>query len=198
MKIVKSIALALALSLVFKQLHAQAEMPKGFKKGSIVLFDNTMLSGYIKDNTGSDASVWFMADANGKKKNYSGSDIISADIDGTSFLCINGDFFKVLCKGELNFLQKASDASGKVSYNGTTPIFSNGTEGKPGDYFIYTTAGKVLQLVSKKNVNEVAASSFNGYTAAIDMAKTATDDIAQLKEAVVLYNNRVNNASKNN
>ena len=190
MKIVKSIAAALALSLVFKQVHAQTDIPNGFKKGTVILFDSAVLSGYVKDNTGSSASVWFMASATDKKKNYSGSDLMAAEIDGVSFLCINGDFFKVLCKGELSFLQKASDASGKVSYNGATAIFSNGTEGRPGDYFIYATAAKSLQLVSKKNMSEVAATSFNGCTAAIEKVKTANGDIAQVKDAVTLYNNR--------
>lgn len=180
----------LALSLLFIQSQAQTDVPKGFKKGSILLFDSTMLSGYVKDNMSGDASLWFVATPGDKKKSYSGSDILSADIEGSPYICINGDFFKVICKGELTFLQKASDASGKVSYNGANAVFSNGTDGRPGDYFIYAGASKALKLVSKKNMNEVISSSFNGYTAAIDKAKTVNGDIAQLKEAVTLYNNR--------
>ena len=101
-----------------------------------------------------------------------------------------GDFFEVLSEGELNFLQKASDASGKPTYNGNEAIFSSGTEGKPNDYFIYTTSSKQLRLVSKKNVDEIIAASFTGYTAAIDKAKTANGDLSQLKDAVEIYNNR--------
>lgn len=191
MKIVKSIAMVMTLSLMLIQSQAQTDAPKGFKKGSIILFDSAVLSGYVKDNMGSDASLWFIATPGDKKKSYSGSDILSADIEGTPYICINGDFFKVICKGELTFLQKASDASGKVSYNGANAVFSNGTDGRPGDYFIYAGAKKALQLVSKKNMDEVITSSFNGYTAAIDKAKTVNGDIAQLKEAVTLYNNRI-------
>jgi hypothetical protein len=190
MKIVKPTVMVLALSLLFIQSQAQTDVPKGFKKGSILLFDSTMLSGYVKDNMSGGASLWYIATPGDKKKSYSGSDILSADIEGSPYICINGDFFKVICKGELTFLQKASDASGKVSYNGANPVFSNGTDGRPGDYYIYAGASKALKLLSKKNMDEVISSSFNGYTAAIDKAKTVNGDIAQLKEAVTLYNNR--------
>ena len=90
----------------------------------------------------------------------------------------------------MNFLQKASDASGKPSYNGSTAVFSNGTEGQPGDYFMYTNRDKKLELVSKKNFDEVVTKTFAGSTAAIDKAKTANGDVAQLKDAVDIYNNR--------
>jgi hypothetical protein len=189
MKIIQSIAATLLLSFFVIQVQAQGEIPKGFKKGSIVLNDNSVLSGFVKDNMGKDASVWFVTASGDKKKNYSGAEILSAEIDGSSFICINGDFFKVICKGELCFLQKQSDASGKVSYNGPNAVFSNGTEGRPGDYFFYTAATKTLQLVSKKNLSEVTAASFNGNAAALDKAKAAADNIEILKEAVNIYNN---------
>jgi hypothetical protein len=189
MKILKNFSL-LVLSSMFLQVNAQTEIPKGFKKGTIMLADNSSVSGFIKDNIRNNASVAMLSEAGGKKKNYDGSDLISAEIDGTKFLCINGDFFKVISHGDLNFLQKASDASGKPSYNGNTAVFSNGTEGQPGDYFMYNSKDKKLQLVSKKNFDEIVAKNFAGYTAAIDKAKTANGDVAQLKEAVDVYNSR--------
>jgi hypothetical protein len=189
MKIVNLLTLCI-VSLVLTQANAQTEAPKGFKKGSLVLADGSSLPGFIKDNIRSNASVSFIAETGGKKKNYDGSDLNGAEIEGTKFICIKGDFFKVLSEGELSFLQKASDASGKPTYNGNEASFSSGTEGKPNDYFIYTTTSKQLKLVSKKNVDEVIAASFAGYTAAIDKAKTANGDLSQLKDAVELYNNR--------
>jgi hypothetical protein len=125
-----------------------------------------------------------------QSRNYTGGDLISTEIDGTTFLCIKGDFFKVICTGDLSFLQKSSDASGKPSYNGTEVVFSNGTEGSPNDYFIYDNRNKQLQLVSRKNFSEVIAATFADYTAAIDKAKTTSSDIAQLKDAVEFYNRR--------
>jgi hypothetical protein len=187
MNILNTLA-ATALSLVFLQVNAQSEAPKGFQKGTITLADNSSLSGFVKDNIRKDASVSFVQQANDKKKNYAGSELIGAEIDGTKFICINGDFFKVLCQGELCYLQKSSDASGKPSYNGNEAIFSSGTEGKPNDYFIYNGKDKQLKLVSKKNLDEVVAASFAGNAAAIDKAKTVNGDLAQLKEAVEIYN----------
>jgi hypothetical protein len=189
MKILKTFSV-LVLSSIFLQANAQTEIPKGFKKGSVMLADNSSVSGYVKDEIRSNASVVLVNETGGKKKHYDGADLLSVEIDGTKFLCINGDFFKVISHGDLNFLQKASDASGKPSYNGNVAVFSNGTEGKPGDYFMYESKDKKLQLVSKKNFDEIVAKTFAGYTAAIDKAKTANGDVSQLKEAVDVYNNR--------
>lgn len=180
------------LSTIFFRSQAQTEIPKGFKKGTIILADSSSLSGNIKDNIRNNASVTFINEAGGKKKNYTGSELISAEVEGTKFLCINGDFFRIISYGELSFLQKSSDASGKPSYNGNEAIFSNGTEGKPDDYFIYDSRSKQLKLVSKKNFDEVITSTFAGNTTATEKAKTVNGDIAQLKEAVEIYNNRNN------
>ncbi|WP_276501306.1 hypothetical protein [Terrimonas pollutisoli] len=178
------------VSLILSHANAQTEAPKGFKKGSIVLADGSPLSGFIKDNIRNSASVMFISGADGKKKNYDGTDLNAAEIEGIKFICIKGDFFKIITEGELNFLQKSSDASGKVTYNGSDAIISGGTEGKPNDYFIYNQQTKTLKLVSKKNLAEVIEASFAGNTAAIDQAKTVNGDLSQLKTAVELYNNR--------
>lgn len=189
MKIVNTIAITV-LSLVLQESNAQTETPKGFKKGSLVLADGGAQQGFIKDNIRNSASVMFISETGGKKKTYDGSELNTAEIEGIKFICIKGDFFKVLSEGELNFLQKASDASGKPTYNGNEASFSSGTEGKPNDYFIYNSKDQKLKLVSKKNVDEVIAASFAGYTAAIDKAKTVNGDLSQLKAAVEIYNNR--------
>lgn len=185
--------LLFAFSLLFIQANAQSEAPKGFKKGTIVLSDGSSLSGSVKDNMRSNASIMFMDQSGSNKKKYSGSELLSTEIDGEKFLCISGDFFKVLCQGELNFLQKSSDASSKPVYNGNEAVFSNGTEGKPGDYFLYSTANKELKLVSKRNMDEVIKTSFQNHTAAIDKAKTVNGDLSQLKDAVEIYNKRNSN-----
>ncbi|MBI5856150.1 MAG: hypothetical protein HZB42_00765 [Sphingobacteriales bacterium] len=189
MKILKTTAAAV-LSLVLLQANAQTEAPKGFNKGAIILADGSNLQGFVKDNIRKNASVTFTSSADAGKKNYSGSELTSVQIDGEKFICINGDFFKVISEGELSFLQKSSDASGKPVYNGADAVFSNGTEGKPNDYFIYNNSSKDLKWVSRKNINEVAQASFAGYTAAVEKAKAVTGDLAQLKDAVDIYNNR--------
>jgi len=191
MKIINALTV-LFFSVVLLKANAQSDVPNGFKKGNIVTADGNLQSGYVKDNMRNNASIAFIPGADQKKKNYAGTDLKSLEIEGAKYICIKGDFFKVLCEGELNFLQKCSDASQKPSYNGTEVIFTNGTEGKPNDYFIYSTTDRQLKLVSRKNVDEVVASSFAGCREAIDKAKNANRDISQLKDAVTAYNNRSN------
>ena len=77
MKILKLLSAA-ALCLVFLQTNAQ-EAPKGFTKGKVTLADNTVVTGFIKDNIRKDASVTLLVD--GKEKKYNGADIASAEID---------------------------------------------------------------------------------------------------------------------
>ena len=186
MKILKLLP-AVALSLLFLQTNAQ-EAPKGFTKGKVTLADNTIVTGFIKDNIRKDASVTLLV--NGKEKKYNGADIAGAEIDANTFTCIKGDFFKVVCNGELTFLQKASDASSKPTTVGNEVFFLSGTEGKPGDYFIYENKSQQLKLVSRKNLNDVVTNSFAGYAPAIEKAKAAQNDIAQLKAAVESFNSR--------
>lgn len=186
MKIFKLLS-GFALSLLFLHANAQ-EAPKGFNKGKVTLPDNTVVSGFIKDNIRKDASVTLLV--NGKEKKYNGSDIASAEIDATAYNCMKGDFFKVVCNGELTFLQKSSDASSKPTRVGNEVFFLSGTEGKPGDYFLYENKTQQLKLVSKKNFNDVVTNSFAGYAPAIEKAKAAQGDIAQLKGAVEIYNGR--------
>jgi hypothetical protein len=187
MKIVHN-STALVLSLALLQANAQTKAPDGFKKGTVVMADGNSVPGFIRDNMRSEASIIFLPDAGGKKKTYNASQLNSIEIEGVKFLCISGDFFKVLSEGDLNFLQKSSDVSGKVFYNGNEPMVFSGTEGKPGDYFMYSSISKHLKLISKKNFDEIISSSFENNTAAIDKAKTVKDDIARLKEAVDIYN----------
>ena len=189
MKILKMFS-ALLLSLFVLQVTAQTEAPKGFSKGKIVLPDNTVVTGFIKDNIRKDASIVMLSD--GKEKKYHGADIASAEIDAASYVCIKGDFFKVVANGELTFLQKSSNASSKPTQVGNEVFFISGTDGKPGDYFIYENKNQQLKLVSKKNLTAVVANIFGGYSPAIAKAKAAEGDIVLLKDAVETYNNRNN------
>lgn len=187
MKIFKLLP-AFALSLIFLPAFAQTQAPEGFSKGKLVLPDNTVVTGFIKDNIRKDASVTLLS--GGTEKVYNGADLNSAETDAASFICIKGDFFKVVCTGELSFLQKSSDASSKPTYNGNEVLFISGTAGKAGDYFIYDNRSRELKLVSKKNLNALIAGTFGEYTPAIDKAKAAEGNIAGLKEAVEVYNGR--------
>ncbi|HEX2628957.1 MAG TPA: hypothetical protein VHM26_08100 [Chitinophagaceae bacterium] len=159
MKIATLLAVVCANIIVFTA--GAQEIPKGFKQASLVLADSSTLSGSIKDNMKGSASILFQPSDGSKKKTYSGSELIAVKTTDATYACIKGDFFKVLCEGDLCFLQKVSDASGMPSYNGTEAVFNNGTEGKLNDYFTYDRKNKSLQLVSKKNKEEVIKASFS-------------------------------------
>lgn len=173
-------------SLSFFAGQAQSEAPAGYTRGAVVLTDSSVVSGYIRDKIRSNASLTLLAE--NKKKNYDGNNLISATVGDEKFICIKGDFFKVICEGGLSFLQKASDASQKPVYNGTEAIFINGTPGDRDDYFIYNTQKKQLSLVTKKNLGKVTDEAFANHTAALVKAREVHEEIAQLKEAVELYN----------
>jgi hypothetical protein len=189
MKIANLLTIVVANGLLLTAA-AQTEAPKGFKTASLVLADSSTVSGYIKDNMKASASVVFQPTNGGKKKTYSGAELIAVKTEEAKFTCIKGDFFKVFCEGDLCFLQKMSDASGTPSYNGNEAIFNNGTEGNPNDYFIYDRRTQRLQLISKKNKDEVTHASFAGVPAALEKADAVKDNLAQLNEAVQAYNSR--------
>ena len=171
-------------------LQAQSNIPKGFSKGSVVLPGNAVLPGYIKDNMRSGAAVVFIAGGTEKKTNYMASELLAVQIDSTSFLCLQGDFFRVISDGELCFIQKASNASGKPVYNGTEAIFVKGTEGQINDYFFYDRPQQQLKLLTKKNRQEMVAGVFTNCAAAVAKAGETGSDLAQLRAAVDIYNHR--------
>ena len=190
---IPNILSAFVFTISLLQAHAQPEISKGFKKGIIVLADSTVLAGYIKESIHSNASVTLVHEPGGKKKTYQGYELISAEIDGSRFLCLKGDFFRIISYGKISFLLKESDASGIPSYNGTEAIFTNGTEGGRGDHFIYQNESRELKLVTKKTFDTVVASSFGNCDSAVAKAKSLNHDIARLKEAVDIYNNKNDN-----
>jgi hypothetical protein len=185
-----SIVTTVLLTMIFLQVKSQDALPKGYANGSITLADNSELTGLVRDDIRSKAAVILMPATGGKKTTYDGDKLNAVTIDATKYICMKGDFFKVVCDGELSFLQKSSDASSKPVYVGTEAMFINGTEGKPGDYFIFNKSLNQLKLVNNKNVAEITAQTFINCEAAVNKAKETGADIALLKDAVVIYNNR--------
>ena len=160
----------LVISLITLQLQAQNALPgpqvstaapnKHFHPGLVLLPDSTILTGYIRDYIRANASIVYLDPHSGRKRTLTGAQIISVDIDTTRFLCLRGDFFRVVAVSKLLFLQKSSDASGKPAYNGSQPILINGTEGRVNDYFLYDPSEHKLQLVNNKTMNNVIPTAF--------------------------------------
>ena len=177
----------LATALIFSAAaNAQTNIPADYSKGSITLADGSVVTGYIKDNLKKSASVSFIDNSGSNKKSYDASQINGIKIETAEYSCIKGDFFKSLSAGKLNFLQKASNSAGKISMNGSQPVYYSGTEGKVGDYFVY--ADNNLTLINKKSVEAFINTNLTGCTAAVEKAKTINGDIAKLQEAVDIFN----------
>jgi len=183
---IRSLLFALLAGFSISSANAQTTIPSEFVKGSITLADGSVVSGYVKDNIRKSASVVYVDNAGTNKKTYEGSQINAVTIGTTDFVCISGDFFKTLSTGKMIFLQKASNTSGKVSYNGTEAVFSNGTEGKAGDYFVY--ANQTLKLLNKKSLESFINTDLAVCAPAVEKAKAINGNIAKLQEAVEIYN----------
>lgn len=183
---IKSIFVVVALNFGAVAVHAQTKIPSEYTKATIILANGTTTSGYIKDNIKKSASIVYLDNAGANKKTYDGSEINGVNIETENFICVKGDFFKTICTGKICFLQKASNAANKTSYNGAEAVFNSGTEGKIGDYFVYS--GSTLKLINKKTVNAFITNDLTGCTAAIEKASTINGDMAKLQEAVEVYN----------
>jgi hypothetical protein len=188
MKSLTILAAVAILTVSLSSVHAQ-EVPKGFEKGTVTLTDGSTVSGYVKEKIRGNASVTIISETDKKKKTYDGNELLSAEIGNDKFICQKGDFFKIIHDGRLKFVQKASDASRKPIYNGNQAVFANGTEGEPGDFFIYNNNSHLLKLITRKTITAVTTECFAGCDTAIAKAKAVSGDVSELGEAVELYNN---------
>jgi hypothetical protein len=161
MKFIKPLLLA-AFIVTVGNTGAQTSVPGGYVKGSVVLADGSVINGFVKENFRKSASVSFIKEAGDKKISYDGFTVSSVDVNGTKYISAGGDFFKTLCEDKLTLVQKASDASGIVIYNGSDASISSGTEGKPGDFFTYDNNTRKLNLIAPQQIKDVVNASFPG------------------------------------
>lgn len=165
-----------------------AQIPDGFTSGTVTLNTGVVMNGYIKESFKKNATISFLDSAEKNKKILSGQELSKISIGTVNYICYLGDFFKVIVEGEMSFLEKCTDASGKVSYNGSEPILSAGTEGKVGDHFLFEK--NQLTLVSKKTMASLVNEKFKASPDALTKAKTVTNNIVDLADAVSIYNKR--------
>jgi hypothetical protein len=179
--------LAATLAVFTFTSKAQTNVPDGYSAGSVTLANGTIQKGFIKEKMKKDASVNFIDEATKAKTVYTGSQLNAFTITNDNFICIGGDFFKVISTGKISFLQKQSDVAGKLVYNGTEPILLTGTTGSIGSYYSYINNS--LNIINKKTVTDFINKELVGNTLAIEKAKAINGDIAKLQEAVEIYNN---------
>lgn len=185
----KLIALtALLFSITpFTSLLAQA--PAGFTSGYIVTADGSRLEGFIKENFKGKASFVFQQ-TGGKKITYGGNAVNEVNVGGVAYISYANDFFKVVTAGsKASLLQKVSDATGKVIYNGNEVAgISSGTEGRINDLFIKTNGQSGLTRVSKDNLNAVAVTLFGDCSSLLESAKAGQLQFTELEKIIARYN----------
>jgi hypothetical protein len=183
----KIVLLAASLTVFTFIAKAQSNVPEGYNTGSVTLANGNTYKGFIKEKIKKDASVSFIDEATKTKTAYTGSQLNATTIANDNFICINGDFFKIITAGKISFLQKQSDVAGKIIYNGADPIVLTGSTGSIGSYYSYINNS--LNIINKKTVNDFITKELVGNSLAIEKAKAINGDIAKLQEAVEIYNN---------
>ncbi|MBI3138783.1 MAG: hypothetical protein HYZ15_09380 [Sphingobacteriales bacterium] len=183
--------LTLLTSLVFVLPAARlaAQPPAGFKPGYIVTADGLRQEGFIRENFKSKASFVFQTAA-GKKTTFGGNAVNEVNVEGVTYISYANDFFKVISTGaRASLLQKVSDATGKVIYNGSEAAgISSGTEGRINDTFIKTSARAAFTLVSRDNLNEVISALFSDCPDILSAAKAGQFQYNELEQVITRYN----------
>lgn len=166
-----------------------AQVPDGFKPGYIVMADGSRLEGFIKESFKSKAAVVFQQAA-GKKTTYGGNAVNEVNVEGVSYISYANDFFRVIATGsKASLLQKVSDATGKVIYNGHEAAgISSGTEGRINDLFFKTSGLSGLTLVNKDNLNTVGITAFGDCPALLGTAKSGQLQFSELEKIIARYN----------
>jgi hypothetical protein len=181
----KAIAMFAILALVGLQVNAQ--VPAGFQKATITLANNQQVEGAIKDGGIAKGTVQFVA-ASGSKKNYSAAELNALTVNGESYLALSNDFYKVLVNGKASLLQKQSDNSGKMLFNGSEASVATTTEGKIGEWYLLNAATGDLHLLGKKNFDTVLGTALTDCPAFLADLKAKTFAYEQLTQAVTKYN----------
>ncbi|HKH61654.1 MAG TPA: hypothetical protein VKA49_12525 [Flavitalea sp.] len=169
------------------QTSSGPSIPDDFTAGTIVMPDNTIQQGYIKNNMKKTGEIIFLS-ADGKKMKYTASQVSGATVDNNSYITMNNAFYKVVADGsKIKLLRKASNSS-TIQYNGSEPIIADAGEGSYDDYFIQTVGTKKLQLVRKKDFAKIFTSVCADCTTLTDDLRTNKLGFDEIEQAVALYN----------
>jgi|GEM_PF-2273367 len=172
-------------------LNAQSSngntIPEGLSRGTVVTTDNSIMEGYVKNNMKKNGEILFFS-ADGKKTRFSASQLFEATVDSTRYIVSNNAFYKVVKEGvKIKLLRKASNSSG-IGYNGTEPIVVNSGEGVYNDYFIQTVATKKMELVRKKDFQQLFVTLCADCPTLTEDIKSNKIGFTDIEQAVAFYN----------
>jgi hypothetical protein len=184
----KKLMLSLAVTISLTASAQTSTTPEGFTGGYFINSSNEKTEGFIKESFKKGTIVFINTD--GAKKNYSPADINEFSIDNSHFIAYMNDFYKVITAGKKGtLLQKVTNNSGKMLYNGTEAFSATTTEGKPGDYYLRVKSINQVELVTNKNFEKVFAASCADCTALLSNIQSKQLDYASIEKAVEQYNN---------
>ncbi len=183
----KKLVSLLAISCSLQVMAQNNTAPEGYSDGYFVTTSNQKSEVAIKPNfkKGSISVV----DAAGSKKNYTPSDINAFALGNTAYIAYLYDFYKMVTPGNnVSLLQKVTDNSGKLVYNGAEAYAASTTEGKLGAYYLRIHASDKVVLVTKENFETVFASYCADCTTLVQQIRGHQLDYASIEKAVLLYN----------
>jgi len=159
-----------------------------FTSGYFINSSNEKLEGLIKESF-KKGSIQFIA-ANGDKKSYTPADINEFSVDNNHFIAYMNDFYKVITSGKKgSLLQKVTNNSGRMLYNGTEAFSANTTEGKPGDYYLRLKSMNQIELVTIKNFEKIFSASCADCITLVLNIQSKQLDYSSIEKAVEQYNN---------
>jgi len=183
----KQLFFSLAIASFLSTSAQTTTTTEGFTAGYFINSSNEKMEGLIKESF-KKGSVQFIT-ANGTKKTYTPADINELTIDNNHFIAYMNDFYKVITTGKKSsLLQKVTNNSGRILYNGTEAFSATTTEGKPGDYYLRVKSINQVELVTNKNFEKVFAASCADCAALVSNIQSKQLDYASIEKAVEQYN----------
>lgn len=162
--------------------------PEGYTSGYFINNSNEKLEGYIKESFKKGGFTF--TTTSGNKKSYTPADIKEFTVGGKVYIAYMNDFYLVTASGNKgSLLQKVTNNSGKIIYNGTEAYAANTTDGKPGGYYLRIIATDKVALVTKQNFEKVFASFCADCTALQTKIQAKQVDYSTIEKAVEQYNN---------
>ena len=156
--------------------------------GPIIGFNGEKTSGTIKVLFKPRGGIMF-SNSSGSKKLLSPNDIQGFEINNELYTNYAGDFYKVVVAGtKLNLLQKVTDNSGKIFYNGAQAISNTSAEGKIGDFYLQPIGVDAFWHVTEKNYAAIAESAFASCSFILAEVKAKQSTNAQLAATVIKAN----------
>ena len=182
---------AIYLLTCFLSLNAQpsaiSKIPDDFTQGTLLMPDNSVAEGHIKNNLKKNGEIIFLSH-DGRKTKFTASQLSGFSTGDIQYLAIDNTFYRLVTDGsKIKLLRKASNPP-VIQYNGSEPILVSSVEGSYDDYFIQTVSTKKLQLVRRKDFTKVFLAVCSDCATISENVKTNKLGFAEIEQVVAAYN----------